>query len=124
MDFQWINTTYRIVSIICAGLLFLAVFNLPIEYYIILRIVVFMGALLMILARTKSVSWILVFIVIAFLFNPVYPFYLYQKSKWIPIDIIAGILFLWQAFVKEKESQPEKSIGTKEQKTHSRDRIL
>ena len=39
-------------------------------------------------------EWLYVFIGIAILFNPVLPIYL-SKAIWIPIDIVVGILYLF-----------------------------
>ncbi|MBQ4819614.1 DUF6804 family protein [Aquimarina sp. MMG016] len=111
----------KVISTICACLLFAAVFNLPIEYYTILRIVVFIGSLLIIDALVRKNIWVLVFGVIAILFNPIIPMYLYIKSYWIPIDIASGILFLLVLFF-DKPKRETKKIE-KKRREFSRDKI-
>jgi general stress protein CsbA len=103
----------------------MAVFDLPPEYYRLLRIVVFPGAIIVLVKNIGyNHSRVLVFTLIAILFNPIYPFYLYQKVKWIPIDIVSGFLFLINGFYQKKINQePVRKIKTK-RKTHDRDRIL
>lgn len=120
-----LNKKYSIksVSILCASLLFIAVFYWPISYYTLLRVIVFISTLLVIISlRQKQYLWIIIFVFIAILFNPIIPIHLYVKAYWIPIDIISGILFLLVAFLK----QPEKKIKNKVKKTtktYSRDKI-
>lgn len=120
-----VKTTIGVISILCASLLFMAVFDLPPEYYRLLRIVVFSGAIIVLVKNIGyNHSRVLVFTLIAILFNPIYPFYLYQKVKWIPIDIVSGFLFLLNGFYQKKSNQkPVRKIKTK-RKTHDRDRIL
>ncbi|MDO5969671.1 hypothetical protein Q4Q35_07615 [Flavivirga aquimarina] len=110
------------VSIICAFLLFIAVLKLPIEYYTFLRIVIFIGSLLVIVSLLKQVIWVIIFSIIAILFNPIIPIYLYHKSYWIPIDIIAGILFLLILFFNNPK-EGSKKTETKKQREFKRDKI-
>ncbi|WP_292011044.1 DUF6804 family protein [Chryseobacterium sp.] len=97
----------------CAISCFIGVFTLPIEYYTFLRILVSTGAALVIYYSTVSKEYYLsiIFLAVLFLFNPLFPIYLYRKSIWIPLDIIVGVLFLLLAFVKKptekKDEEPE-----------------
>ncbi|MFC4635492.1 DUF6804 family protein [Dokdonia ponticola] len=119
----------HIVSTICALLLFIAVFHLPAGYYRFLRVVVFIGALLVVYRNRKDwLFWTILFACIVILFNPILPIYLYKRSIWMPLDIIVGILFLIEGFLK-KEKQEEDEIeeereSKQEEKTFGRDRIL
>ena len=118
----------------CALCCFIGIFRLPIEYYTFLRILISIGALL-VLYNTLSFKqhyFSILFLIILILFNPVFPFYLYRKRIWIPIDIITGILFLLINFVERKEQKKEEE-STEEtteaslpihQRTVSRDRII
>ncbi|MDR6461251.1 hypothetical protein J2786_004405 [Chryseobacterium vietnamense] len=118
----------------CALCCFAGIFKLPIEYYTFLRIIISIGALLVlyITLSSKQYYFSIPFLIILILFNPVFPFYLYQKSIWIPIDIIAGILFLLINFVKKTEQKKEEEITEEttepslpiHQRTVSRDRII
>lgn len=118
----------------CAICCFAGIFRLPIEYYTFLRILVSVGALL-ILYNTLSLKqhyFSIIFLVILILFNPVFPIYLYRKSIWIPIDTITGILFLLINFIEKKEPEKEEEITEEtsehsipiHQRTVSRDKII
>lgn len=89
----------KLVLFICASLLFLALARLPIGYYTFLRVVVTTGAVLAIIAdRNLGLHpWTIGFAVIALLFNPVVPVYLYIKSAWMPLDLGCGVMFLVKA---------------------------
>lgn len=114
----------RTVSIICALVLFIATINFPIAYYMPLRIIVFIGAILFAITNYKHLFIFMTFCLIAVLFNPIYPIYLYIKSYWIPIDIITGILFLLAAFYDVTQLKEEVTrTTTKENKSYTRDKI-
>lgn len=110
------------VCIICACLLFVAIFRLPIEYYRILRAIVFIGAVVVIFNKSKQFYWVVIFTLIAILFNPIYPTYLYRKLIWMPLDIITGILFLMAAFFNYSKKDQKMKVE-KTQKKYERDRI-
>jgi len=117
----------KFLFICCAICCFIAIVKLPIEYYTFLRIIVSLGAALAIyhIIQLKNFTLIVVFTIILLLFNPVFPFYLYKKSIWIPLDIITGILFLIMFFLKQKivvKEERIKNLQTK--KTYTRDRII
>ncbi|MDQ0592142.1 hypothetical protein QFZ37_000511 [Chryseobacterium ginsenosidimutans] len=118
----------------CALCCFIGIFRLPIEYYTFLRILVSIGALL-VLYNTLSFKqhyFSIIFLVILILFNPVFPIYLYRKSVWIPIDTVTGILFLLINFIEKLEPKKEEEITEEtsehstpiHQRTVSRDRII
>lgn len=88
----------RKLYILTSVLLFLAMFDLPISYYTFLRIIVSIvaGYTLYSLYEGKLTSWIIVFGVIFILFNPLIPIYLYDKSVWIPIDLISSGIFVYK----------------------------
>lgn len=92
---------------ICAGLLLLAIANLPIGYYTFLRIIVTIGAIVVIIGEfEKGLSiWIILFGIIAILFNPIIPVYLYNKAIWIPIDIATAIIFGMKVFFLPSKSK-------------------
>lgn len=120
--------------IFCALCCFVGIFRLPIEYYTFLRILISIGAIL-VLYNTLSFKQrylSIIFLVILILFNPVFPIYLYRKSLWIPIDTITGILFLLINFIEKTEQKKEEEITEEasehfppiHQRTVSRDRII
>ena len=88
---------------ICALLLFIAVANLPIGYYTFLRIAITIGAISYIISEfVKGFNfWLIGFVLIAILFNPLLPIYLNDKQAWMPIDIIGGLLFLMKSVLIE-----------------------
>ncbi|MBT2621374.1 DUF6804 family protein [Chryseobacterium sp. ISL-6] len=116
----------------CAICCFIGIFKLPIEYYTFLRVLVSVGALIVIYNAFvfKIQYWSTIFIIILILFNPVFPIYLYRKNTWIPVDIITGILFLLIGFVekldlkKEEKSTEEISEQSKQMRSPSRDIII
>jgi hypothetical protein len=118
------TTTY--FSLLCALLLFIGVMPLPIEYYSLLRIVVFVGALLVISSDIKKFQKILVFTLIAILFNPLFPIYLHDKDIWIPIDIVCGTLFLLNLLKKNKSKSVHMESEDKipPRKRYSRDKTI
>jgi hypothetical protein len=90
---------------IFAGLLFLGLLELPIWYYIFLRIVVTIGSIVVVVKEFENELnfWVITFGLISLLFNPIIPVYLNNKSAWMAIDIIVGIIFLIKSFtIKQK----------------------
>lgn len=91
--------------LICAGLLFIGLFNLPIGYYTLLRIVVTIGSIAVVVTELeKGLNfWVITFGLIAILFNPLIPIYLNDKSAWMPLDILGGIIFLIKSFTLKQK---------------------
>lgn len=116
----------------CAICCFVGIFRLPIEYYTFLRILVSVGALIVLYNTLsfKQYYFSIIFLIILILFNPVFPIYLYRKDVWIPIDTVTGILFLLINFVenleqkKEEEITEEASEHSQQSRVPSRDRIV
>ncbi len=81
--------------LICAGLALLGVADLPIGYYTFLRIILTIGAVAVVVTEFGNGInfWVIVFGLVAIIFNPLIPVYLGDKDAWIPIDIITAILF-------------------------------
>lgn len=90
----------KTLLILCAGFLFLGIADLPIGYYTLLRIVVTIGSVIVILNEFKGEFnfWVITFGLLVILFNPIIPVYFQDKSVWIPIDFIGGIIFLVKSF--------------------------
>lgn len=99
----------KYLLLICAGFLFLALANLPIGYFTFLRIVVTIGSVAVIVNEIKNGVnfWVIIFGLIAILFNPLIPIYLNDKSAWMPIDIIAAVIFLIKSFTLKKQNKDE-----------------
>lgn len=120
---------FEFALIFCAICLFIAVLDLPGIYYKFLRVVVTIGAIaIAYFLIPKQWQWKLIFVAVAILFNPIFPIYLYEKSKWIPIDIITGILFLLiRVFGKIEKPKENKTIEQEINSINShktRDRIV
>lgn len=94
------------LSITSGVLLLLGILNVwPYGYYTILRWVICVVAIFNAVGFSKSklTGWVLVFVALAFLFNPLFPVYL-NKSSWVGIDLISAIIFFLSAYsIKNKE---------------------
>jgi hypothetical protein len=90
----------KVIPLIAAVLLFIALLNLPIGFYTFMRIGVTIVSILLIKQEIRKGinTWVILFGIITILFNPVLPIYLGSKSSWIPIDAISGIIFLAYLF--------------------------
>ena len=88
------------LSLVCAGALLLTFASLPIGYYTFLRILITIGAGVIVFDELKNGIgfWTIIFGLIAILFNPIIPVYLGSKSAWLPIDIVVAIVFIVKAF--------------------------
>lgn len=90
MNIKWL-------CIISGGLLLLAIpTGWPYDFYILLRWVIFAIALIVAynFYSSKLQSWAITFLILAVLFNPLFPINL-AKSTWIIFDLVgAGIFFL------------------------------
>ena len=85
------------IIIVAAVMLIVAMFRLPIGYYIFLRIFVFATSVIWIfqnLSDGLSFSNI-VTAIIGILFNPVFPVYLHSKGTWSVIDFISALWFIF-----------------------------
>lgn len=98
----------RWYSAICAFLLVLAILPLPIGYYTFLRVVITAGAVVILIteSKRKSFLWTPIFAVIAIVFNPFIPIYLYRKLLWMPIDLISASLFLLHFLKIHNQQKP------------------
>ncbi|UZO81536.1 hypothetical protein NBT05_03450 [Aquimarina sp. ERC-38] len=117
------------LSFCCALLLFIAVLPNPLKYYGWLRGIVSLGAILVMIKNFTVGYWVILFGLILILFNPVWPIHFYMKLPWVPIDIVTGILFLVEIFIKKpmreiSEPVSKETIIIEEAKTYQRDRIL
>ena len=90
----------KALSLICAAFLLLALMNLPMGYYTFLRIIVTIGAVVIVVKELENEFnfWVIAFGIMAILFNPLIPVYLQGKEAWMPIDFIAAVLFIVKGF--------------------------
>ena len=84
----------KILKLVTAGLLFLAIFQLPYGYYQLLRIVITIASGISAFAayENNNQGLAIAFAFVLILFNPIMPIYL-DKGTWVIIDIIVGIFF-------------------------------
>ena len=92
----------KTLCFICGSMLILAMLELPIGYYTFLRIIIFIGAIFVMIDDFKIQNEItfsvLFFGTIAILFNPITPIYFNNKDIWMVIDIIVAISFIFKGF--------------------------
>ncbi len=95
----------KILLLICAGLLFIGLIDLPVGYYTLLRIVVTISSVAVVVTEYENglSFWVITFGLIAIVFNPLIPIYLNDKSAWMPIDIIGGIIFVIKSFILKQK---------------------
>ena len=93
----------KTLLLICSGLLLLALVDLPLGYYTLLRIVVTIGAVAIVITEyVNGINfWVIVFGLIAIVFNPLIPVYLGDKNAWMPSDLITAILFGIKSFINQ-----------------------
>lgn len=86
-------------TIIATVFLFLAILPWSDGYYVFLRWVIFIvsGFLVYLAHNLKKPSRVILFTLIAILFNPITPIH-FDQETWIIIDFIAAILFLISVF--------------------------
>ncbi|WP_432422792.1 DUF6804 family protein [Zobellia alginiliquefaciens] len=122
MKYNFKRDFYSYLALASAFILTLAIFPLDSFYYKFLRVFVCISAFIISSQFTKNPSTLLSFILIAYLFNPIFPIYLFQKFIWIPIDIICALVFLASAF-KIKNTKPFIPYARKKAaKSYGRDR--
>lgn len=119
---------FKIIYILSAILLFVAIAKLPSEYYLFLRIAVFVAALLALYEEFSEKgfsAWVILFVVIGLIFNPIMPIYLYDKGLWISIDLVSGIVFLLFAFSQyfTNKKKNTRKVTTSKPKQYNRDKI-
>ena len=98
-----------ILFLIPAALLLLALADMPSGYYVLMRIVVCLASVIVAYGgykREDSVNGtVILFVLMAILFNPIIPVYLYDREIWMPIDIIGAIVFVIKGFVFKNTNQ-------------------
>lgn len=95
------------LNLFCALALLVGCFPMPIGYYTFLRVIVTLGALLITIKELqRDVNLLgIAFILMAVLFNPIVPVYLYKKALWMPLDILSALLFLRYQYREKNKGQ-------------------
>lgn len=91
---------YTAPCLVCAAMLFIALFQLPYGYYTLLRLVVCLSStfLAYLAYEIRKMKSVFLLILIAVLFNPVIPVHLDQET-WAAIDVVCGLIFLALVFI-------------------------
>jgi hypothetical protein len=87
---------YRDIAARIAGFLsILAIFVMPYGFYVLLRWVVSIAAILTVMTahKTHKTKWVITGVIILVLLNPLTPIYL-GREIWLPFNIMAAIFFL------------------------------
>jgi hypothetical protein len=116
------NIVVRVIAGICTTLLLLSLFFMEPAFYLLLRIAVFVGTLIILTCTNQNLYKVLLFLFIAVLFNPIIPIYLYKKYLWFPFDIFGAIAFLFE-IIEFKPSITKPPETNKEPNIFGRDRI-
>jgi hypothetical protein len=97
----------KVLLVVSAILLLLAVIELPIGYYTFLRIIVtFTAALVLYKERIIDLGiWFICFVMIIILFNPIIPIHLRDRSIWFVIDIVVAGVFIIKAMSLKSNKQ-------------------
>ena len=92
-----------ILFLIPAAMLLLAMADMPSGYYVFMRIVVCFACAVVAYGSYKRDDSLngsaILFGLMAILFNPIIPVYLYDREIWMPFDIIGAIVFVIKGFI-------------------------
>lgn len=89
------------------ALLLIGLADLPMGYYTLLRIVVFLASGLYAVWSYRLANKVnfgaVLFAVIAILFNPIIPVYMHDKEVWGVIDVVVAVVFgVYYFIIKDK----------------------
>lgn len=95
---------WKAARIAAAAMLFLALFEMPDEYYKALRFVVTAAAIMEIyqlqkgnFSQGKKTAWTLAFAAVAIVFNPLMPLEM-EREAWAVFDVVGAGIFAFQGF--------------------------
>ncbi|WP_340066388.1 DUF6804 family protein [Ascidiimonas aurantiaca] len=96
MNVTLVKQSTKILSFVSSGMLILAaIIDLPEAYYFFLRILVFASALWVIFRRLdKKAHWVVLFALVATLYNPFMPIDFNLETLWIIMYLITAIMFI------------------------------
>jgi hypothetical protein len=99
------NTTLiRVIALVPAVMLVLAVFQMPYGFYTLLRLVVTIAAAVIAwhaVSKSEKPIWAVLMGLIALLFNPIVPVYL-TREIWFFIDLVVAATFVSFAVTQAK----------------------
>lgn len=97
----------RLLLVICGALLLIGIADLPIGYYTLIRFTTTIGASWIVYREFSHDPGpsVILFGLIALLFNPIIPIHLHSKETWQVIDGAAGVIFIWKSLVVRTNSE-------------------
>lgn len=98
------NKLMVIVPFVAAFFLLVGCINLPIGYYVFLRLIVFIASVMQIYLSVvnNKVYAVVINGLIALLFNPISPVYLNSKTTWQILDLVVATWFIYLGFIMIK----------------------
>lgn len=93
-----------IINYIAMGILFIALLRMPYGYYMFLKIFIFLACIAnaYVYNNVKNLLNLIVFIILAIIYNPIIPIHL-DRSLWVIINILTIIPFILSAIKQNKE---------------------
>ena len=85
-------------------MLFLALFDMPYDYYTILKIVVFVASLIIIyITLPLEKHWLMIiFSMVTIIFNPFIKIS-FHREVWPLINVVVGLMFIYGGYVVHKQ---------------------
>jgi len=96
------DSQYKLMLVAAIVVLFIAIFDMPSGYYDFLRIVVFIttGLTAIYFFNKGESNTGVALLLIAILWNPVVPIYIYDKGVWVMLDLIAAGIIIFTLSTK------------------------
>ena len=97
----------RLLLVICGALLLTGMADLPIGYYTLIRFTTKIGAAWIVYREISDDPGpsVILFGLIAILFNPIIPVHLNSKGIWQILDTLCGIGFVWKSWTLRWRNQ-------------------
>jgi uncharacterized protein YjbI with pentapeptide repeats len=114
------DSQYKLMLVAAMIVIFIAIFDMPPVYYDFLRIVVFItigSTAIYFFNKEDESSTGITLLLITILWNPIIPIYIYEKSVWIILDLIAVGIIAFTLNTKNFEN----STQSKQNKTKAKD---
>ena len=97
----------RLLLVICGALLIIGIADLPIGYYTLIRFTTTIGASWIVYREFSHDPGpsVIIFGLIAILFNPIIPIHFHSKETWQVLDALCGIGFVWKSWTMVRPSR-------------------
>jgi hypothetical protein len=90
----------RLLALLCAAAMLVALLKMPIGYYTFLRLLATAGAVVDVVHHYRRGGLsirVVLFGLVALVFNPIWRVHLGDRELWEPINAVAAVLFLYAA---------------------------